>query len=34
VTRNGDSAVRLIGARKTYGDVVAVDGVDLDIQAD
>jgi putative spermidine/putrescine transport system ATP-binding protein len=26
--------VRLIGARKTYGDVVAVDGVDLEIQAD
>jgi putative spermidine/putrescine transport system ATP-binding protein len=26
--------VRLIGARKAYGDVVAVDGVDLEIQAD
>jgi putative spermidine/putrescine transport system ATP-binding protein len=26
--------VRLIGARKAYGDVVAVDGVDLDIAAD
>jgi putative spermidine/putrescine transport system ATP-binding protein len=26
--------VRLIGARKTYGDVVAVDGVDLEIHAD
>ncbi len=34
VTQNGDSAVRLVGARKAYGDVVAVDGVDLDIQAD
>ncbi len=30
----GDSAVRLVGARKEYGNVVAVDGVDLDIQAD
>jgi putative spermidine/putrescine transport system ATP-binding protein len=26
--------VRLIGARKAYGDVVAVDGVDLEIEAD
>jgi putative spermidine/putrescine transport system ATP-binding protein len=26
--------VRLAGARKAYGDVVAVDGVDLDIRAD
>jgi putative spermidine/putrescine transport system ATP-binding protein len=26
--------VRLVGARKAYGDVVAVDGVDLEIQAD
>jgi putative spermidine/putrescine transport system ATP-binding protein len=34
VTRNGDPAVRLIGARKTYGDVVAVDGIDLEIAED
>jgi putative spermidine/putrescine transport system ATP-binding protein len=26
-------AVRLVGVRKSYGDVVAVDGVDLEIQA-
>ena len=31
---NGDSAVRLAGARKVYGDVVAVDGIDLEIDAD
>ena len=30
----GDSAVRLLGARKEYGNVVAVDGIDLDIRAD
>ena len=34
VTQNGDAAVRLEGARKTYGDVVAVDRVDLDIAED
>jgi putative spermidine/putrescine transport system ATP-binding protein len=34
MTQNGDVAVRLDGARKTYGDVVAVDRVDLDIQED
>jgi putative spermidine/putrescine transport system ATP-binding protein len=34
VTHNGDVAVRLDGARKTYGDVVAVDRVDLDIRED
>jgi ABC-type Fe3+/spermidine/putrescine transport system ATPase subunit len=34
VTQNGDAAVRLEGARKTYGDVVAVDRVDLDIRED
>ena len=34
MTRNGDSAVRLVGARKEYGDVVAVDGIDLEIEAD
>ncbi len=34
MTRNGDSAVRLVGARKTYGDVVAVDGIDLEIAED
>jgi putative spermidine/putrescine transport system ATP-binding protein len=34
VTHDGDSAVRLAGARKVYGDVVAVDGIDLDIRAD
>jgi putative spermidine/putrescine transport system ATP-binding protein len=27
----GDSAVRLVGVRKSYGDVAAVDGVDLEI---
>ena len=32
MTHNGDVAVRLDGARKTYGDVVAVDRVDLDIR--
>jgi putative spermidine/putrescine transport system ATP-binding protein len=30
----GDAAVRLVGARKTYGEVVAVDHVDLEIQPD
>jgi putative spermidine/putrescine transport system ATP-binding protein len=34
VTLNGESAVRLIGARKTYGEVVAVDGIDLEIAED
>jgi ABC-type Fe3+/spermidine/putrescine transport system ATPase subunit len=34
VTQDGDSAVRLAGARKVYGDVVAVDGIDLDIRVD
>src|SRR5215210_3373113 len=34
MTHNGDAAVRLDGARKTYGDVVAVDRVDLDIRED
>jgi putative spermidine/putrescine transport system ATP-binding protein len=34
MTQNGDVAVRLDGARKTYGDVVAVDHVDLDIRED
>src|SRR4051794_26688208 len=34
MTQNGDVAVRLDGARKTYGDVVAVDRVDLDIRED
>jgi putative spermidine/putrescine transport system ATP-binding protein len=29
----GDSAVRLVGVRKSYGDVAAVDGVDLEIAA-
>ena len=28
----GAPAVRLVGVRKSYGDVVAVDGVDLEIQ--
>ena len=28
------AAVRMVGARKLYGEVVAVDGVDLDIAAD
>jgi putative spermidine/putrescine transport system ATP-binding protein len=34
VTQNGDVAVRLNAVRKTYGDVVAVDRVDLDIRED
>jgi putative spermidine/putrescine transport system ATP-binding protein len=34
VTQDGESAVRLVGARKAYGDVVAVDGIDLDIRVD
>src|SRR5215203_3790066 len=34
MTHNGDVAVRLDGARKTYGEVVAVDRVDLDILED
>jgi ABC-type glutathione transport system ATPase component len=34
VSGNGDSAVRLVGARKIYGDVPAVDGIDLEIAAD
>jgi putative spermidine/putrescine transport system ATP-binding protein len=34
VSGNGDSAVRLVGARKVYGDVIAVDGIDLEIDAD
>src|SRR3954464_15788907 len=34
MTHNGDVAVRLDGARKTYGDVVAADRVDLDIRED
>ena len=34
MTQNGDVAVRLDGARKTYGEVVAVDRVDLDIRED
>jgi putative spermidine/putrescine transport system ATP-binding protein len=34
MTQNGAVAVRLDGARKTYGSVVAVDRVDLDIQED
>src|SRR4051812_44078416 len=34
MTHNGDVAVRLDGTRKTYGDVVAVDRVDLDIRED
>jgi putative spermidine/putrescine transport system ATP-binding protein len=34
MTRDGDAAVRLDGVRKTYGDVVAVDRVDLDIRED
>jgi putative spermidine/putrescine transport system ATP-binding protein len=34
MTHSGDVAVRLDGARKTYGDVVAVDRVDLDIRED
>jgi hypothetical protein len=34
VSGNGDSAVRLVGARKIYGDVPAVDGIVLEIAAD
>src|SRR5215204_2252408 len=34
MTQNGDAAVRLDGARKTYGELVAVDRVDLDILED
>jgi len=34
VTHVGDAAVRLVGARKTFGDLVAVDRVDLDIRPD
>src|SRR5919201_1916832 len=34
MTQNGAVAVRLDGARKTYGSVVAVDRVDLDIEED
>jgi putative spermidine/putrescine transport system ATP-binding protein len=34
VSGNGDSAVRLVGARKVYGDVIAVDAIDLEIEAD
>jgi len=34
MTQSGDVAVRLEGTRKTYGDVVAVDRVDLDILED
>jgi putative spermidine/putrescine transport system ATP-binding protein len=34
MTQSGDVAVRLDGTRKTYGDVVAVDRVDLDIRED
>src|SRR5215213_9446070 len=34
MTHTGDVAVRLDGARKTYGEVVAVDRVDLDIRED
>ncbi|HET8821075.1 MAG TPA: ABC transporter ATP-binding protein [Thermoleophilaceae bacterium] len=34
MTHSGDAAVRLNGTRKTYGDVVAVDRVDLDIAED
>src|SRR3954449_721277 len=34
MTQSGDVAVRLDGARKTYGDVVAVDRVDLEIRED
>src|SRR3954453_22177216 len=34
MTHNGDVAVRLDGTRKTYGEVVAVDRVDLDIRED
>jgi putative spermidine/putrescine transport system ATP-binding protein len=34
VTHDGDTAVRLDGARKVYGDVVAVEGIDLAIRQD
>src|SRR5215208_552042 len=34
MTHTGDVAVRLDGARKLYGEVVAVDRVDLDIRED
>jgi putative spermidine/putrescine transport system ATP-binding protein len=34
MTQSGDSAVRLRGTRKTYGEVVAVDRVDLEIAED
>jgi putative spermidine/putrescine transport system ATP-binding protein len=34
MTRNGDVAVRLDGARKTFGDFVAVDRIDLEIAED
>jgi putative spermidine/putrescine transport system ATP-binding protein len=34
VTQNGDPAVRLVSARKAYGEVVAVDGIDLEIAED
>ena len=34
MTHIGDVAVRLDGTRKTYGEVVAVDRVDLDIRED
>ena len=34
MTQTGDVAVRLDGTRKTYGEVVAVDRVDLDIRED
>ena len=34
MTDLGDAAVRLAGTRKTYGDVVAVDHVDLEIRQD
>jgi len=34
MTQSGDVAVRLNGTRKLYGEVVAVDRVDLDIQED
>ena len=34
MTLNGDVAVRLDGTRKTYGELVAVDRVDLDIRED
>ena len=34
MTHDGDTAVRLVGARKVYGDVVAVEGIDLEIRQD